>query len=242
MLRLPIILLFAFLAACGRGGILQSGTLEIPQTTGNWFCQPGAGGDEWDCIQDEELARSPQLAAASTPAATGPAAGEGPEGAPPTATESTAPQEVEPQTATEPPGAIESPGATEAQAAPEPQETTERPAAEPEPQAAAGSHLDADRLMSLPDDHFAVQLVALDSAAELDTFVDTHGLAHLPHARVERDGRIHYVLLLGFYETYALAEAASLDPPAPLEPGDAWIRPLAGLKRAVQRADSLEAG
>ena len=96
--------------------------------------------------------------------------------------------------------------------------------------------------MALPDDYFAVQLLALDSAAELSAFVDAHGLGHLPHARVERDGRIHYVLLLGFYESYALAEAASLDPPAPIEPGGAWIRPLAGLKSAVERAASLNAG
>jgi septal ring-binding cell division protein DamX len=208
MLRLPIMLLFALLVACGRGGILQGGKLEIPQSTGNWFCQPGTGGDEWDCIQDEELARSPQLAAATTPAPPVEESGEGPEAEPPepAATESPVPRDVEP-------GAVP---------------------AEPE--------LDADGLMGLPDDYFAVQLVALDSAAELSAFVDTHGLGYLPHARVERDGRIHHVLLLGFYESYALAEAASLDPPAPIEPGDAWIRPLAGLKRAVERAVSLDAG
>jgi septal ring-binding cell division protein DamX len=227
MLRLPIMLLFvALLVACSRGGILQSGKLEIPQSTGNWFCQPGAGGDEWDCIQDEELARSPQLAAALPPAAPAQESGEGPEGErpEPAATEPPVPQDVEPRAVQEPP------------------QTEELPAADPEPPKAAEPGLDADGLMGLPDDYFAVQLVALDSAAELSAFVDTHGLGYLPQARVERDGRIHYVLLLGFYESYALAEAASLDPPAPIEPGDAWIRPLAGLKRAVQRAASLDAG
>ena len=111
-----------------------------------------------------------------------------------------------------------------------------------EPQPAAGPEVDTDPLMGMPDEYFAVQLVALDSADELDAFVRAHGLGHLPHARVERDGHIHHVLLLGVYETYALAEAASLDPPPPLEPGDSWIRPLGGLKRAIQRATSLEAG
>lgn len=226
MLRLPIMLLFALLVACGRGGILQGGKLEIPQSTGNWFCQPGTGGDEWDCIQDEELARSPQLAAATTPAPPVEESGEGPEAEPPepAATESPVPRDVEPGAVQEQPP-IEEPSA-----------------ADPEPPKAAEPELDADGLMGLPDDYFAVQLVALDSAAELSAFVDTHGLGYLPHARVERDGRIHHVLLLGFYESYALAEAASLDPPAPIEPGDAWIRPLAGLKRAVARAVSLDAG
>ena len=236
MLRLPIILLFAFLAACGRGGILQSGTLEIPQSTGNWFCQPGAAGDDWDCIQDEELARSPQLAASSAPAAT--EVDDQPEAPPPgpAATESPDPSDAEPQAFGEQAQAEEPPAAD-----PEPQ-AEEPSASDPEPQAAAGPDLEDDPVMALPDDYFAVQLLALDSAAELSAFVDAHDLGHLPHARVERDGRIHYVLLLGFYESYALAEAASLDPPAPIEPGGAWIRPLAGLKRAVERAASLDAG
>ncbi len=233
MLRLPIMLLFAFLVACGRGGILQGGTLEIPHSTGNWFCQPAAGGGEWDCIQDEQLARSPQLAAPSSPATEG--AGERPEAQPP-----------EPEGIASPPQAAEQPQAVESSAAGAPaagSPAAGSPAAEStEPQTAAAPDAGTDPLMALPDDYYAVQLVALDSAAELSSYVAAHGLDHLPHARVERDGRIHYVLLLGFYESYALAEAASLDPPPPLQPGEAWIRPLAGLKRAVERADSLGSG
>lgn len=226
MLRLPVMLLFAFLVACGRGGILQSGTPQVPQSTGNWFCQPAAGGEAWDCVQDEALARSPQPATASSPMAPGTVAGDGPDTAPtsPAATEKPILQEPEPQAGAEHSRADEPPA----------DDLARQPAVRPE--------TDTDPLLAMPDDYFAVQLVALDSADELDAFVATHGLGHLPHARVERDGQIHHVLLLGVYESYALAEAASLDPPPPLKPGDSWIRPLGGLKRAMQRATSLEAG
>lgn len=223
MLRLPLMLLLVLLVACGRGGILQSGTIVVPQSTGHWFCQPDAGGEAWDCVQDEELARSPQLTATPMPAAPAAETAEGSEAPEPAVAESPLAEDAEQLPPAEPPA-------------------EEPPTEDLEPQSAAAVAVDSDVLMGMPDEYFTVQLVALDSADELDAFAATHGLEHLPHARVERDGRVHHVLLLGVYESYALAEAANLDPPPPLKPGDGWIRPMGGLKRAMQRAASLEAG
>ena len=84
-----------------------------------------------------------------------------------------------------------------------------------------------------------MQLFALSSPEAVETFVATAGVPGLAAARVERDGRLFYVLLLGIYRDRANAIRAAESPPEQLEHLTPWIRPLSTLKQAMLRADDL---
>ena len=75
----------------------------------------------------------------------------------------------------------------------------------------------------------------------MERFVAEAGVAGLAAARVERDGRLFYVLLLGIYRNRADAVRAVESSPAELHHPTPWIRPLHTLKQAMLRADELAA-
>ena len=58
MLRLLTIIVIATLIGCGRGGIFQRG-VEVPPQEGDWFCEMAENAEDWACVQDPELTRSP---------------------------------------------------------------------------------------------------------------------------------------------------------------------------------------
>ena len=84
-----------------------------------------------------------------------------------------------------------------------------------------------------------MQLLALSSPEAVETFVATAGVPGLAAARVERNGRLFYVLLLGIYRNRADAIRAAASPPGELKDLTPWIRPLSTLKQAMLRADDL---
>ena len=53
-------------------------------------------------------------------------------------------------------------------------------------------------------------------------------------------GKLFYILLLGIYETRALATEASAELPAPFS--NPWIRSVRSLQRAMAQADDLTGG
>lgn len=91
-------------------------------------------------------------------------------------------------------------------------------------------------IMDLNPDFFAVQLLAMDTVEEMEAFVTSNNLVGMSAAEVEKDGQVFYVLILGIYETFAIAQEASTDLPPPLETVDVWIRPLGDLQQAMDRA------
>lgn len=93
----------------------------------------------------------------------------------------------------------------------------------------------------LPDEFFAVQLLALSSAEAVEKFVVDAGVPGLAAARIERDGSLLYVLLLGIYRDRTDAARAAANAPVELGHLSPWIRPLRTLKEAMLRADSLAA-
>lgn len=97
-------------------------------------------------------------------------------------------------------------------------------------------------LMDMPPTFYAVQLTALSSAAELERSFAELEIQGLTAAEVERDGSLYYVLLLGIYENFESAQAASTDLPAPLDRFEPWIRRLGTLQSAMLRANKLAQG
>ena len=93
----------------------------------------------------------------------------------------------------------------------------------------------------LPDEYYAVQLLALASPEAVERFVAGAKVPGLAAARVESDGRLFYVLLLGIYRDRPAAVRAAESAPAELEHLTPWIRPLYTLKQAMLRADELAA-
>ncbi|MEZ5559074.1 MAG: SPOR domain-containing protein [Pseudomonadales bacterium] len=94
-------------------------------------------------------------------------------------------------------------------------------------------------LTDLPGDFYAVQLLAMSSKEALERFVAGQSLQGLSAARVVRDGRFFYVLLLGIYETRERAQQASRDLPPPFDRSEPWVRRLSSLQDAMRAADAL---
>ncbi len=93
----------------------------------------------------------------------------------------------------------------------------------------------------LPDEFYAVQLLALASPEAVERFVAAAGVPGLAAARVEREGRLFYVLLLGIYRNRPDAVRAVESSPTALHHPTPWIRPMHTLKQAMLRADELAA-
>ena len=94
-------------------------------------------------------------------------------------------------------------------------------------------------LKDLPGDYWAVQLIALSTQGELKTFMAETNLDELTGAMIEVKGRTYYVALLGVYETRAAAELAARNRPTALKRLEPYIRSMASLQSAMNRADSL---
>ncbi|NEO26759.1 MAG: SPOR domain-containing protein, partial [Kamptonema sp. SIO4C4] len=63
-------------------------------------------------------------------------------------------------------------------------------------------------LTDLPEDFYAVQLLAMSSKEALESFVAREQISGMSAARVERNGELYFVLLLGIYENADIAREA----------------------------------
>ena len=94
-------------------------------------------------------------------------------------------------------------------------------------------------LTEVPPDYYVVQLVALETKAALDEYAARKELKDMSAARVERDGKLFYVLLLGVYPDRQRAEEAAANLPAKLEEFEPWVRLVDSLQQAIRRGDEL---
>jgi septal ring-binding cell division protein DamX len=239
-------------SACIAVGLLVAGCAgqaERPPVTevtripeqGDWFCQLSQSGEGWTCVRDAELAEDPVPERLPQPAAPLPSATERfpdrePEAPPADAGDvpSSEPAAPSPQQVYVPGSAADAqatgpaPAAAPAEALPEYVRLAYRPA-EPTP------------LAQLPREFYAVQVLATNTRQALEAFVERHGIAGVSAARVERDGELYYVLLLGVYESLDIARRAVAELPRPFQDHTPWIRPLGSLQSAMARADALGA-
>jgi len=94
-------------------------------------------------------------------------------------------------------------------------------------------------ILQLPADYYALQMLAMSTPEQIEKYIDDNALKGMSGARVENDGKIYYVLIVGIYETYDRAREASQALPPPLNDVEVWIRPLSSLQQAMIRADDL---
>ncbi len=94
-------------------------------------------------------------------------------------------------------------------------------------------------ILDLPPEYYAVQMLAMSSKELIEEYVTEHQLRGMSAARVENNGELYYVLVLGIYTTLERAQDAATDLPSPLDSSEPWIRPLGSLQAAMRRADDL---
>lgn len=82
---------------------------------------------------------------------------------------------------------------------------------------------------------YTIQLIALPSAERLRAFVRDRGVSDLVATSIIKNGKTHYVLLLGSYADKASALAAAKNLPQGLEDLTPWVRPTAGLLAAAPK-------
>lgn len=105
---------------------------------------------------------------------------------------------------------------------------------EEEPPAAAGNFLDA-----YSDDAWAIQLIALQSRDEVESYVAAHELSDPKYVQIESGGAIWYVLILDVFEDRASADSAAEAWETENSPSSRpWVRPVRSLKAAARRAES----
>ena len=94
-------------------------------------------------------------------------------------------------------------------------------------------------LTEVPPDYYVVQLVAVQTKEALEDYAARKDLQGMSAARVERDGRLFYVLLLSVYPDRERARTAASNLPAEFAEFDPWVRSVDSLQQAMRRADAL---
>ena len=229
------------LASCSSS--TRSTALE-PQTSTErepWFCETGEENEQWQCVQSEALAADPK------PTRLPPRRTENPSSTPLAASSAsgrTFRQSIEPAATV--PAAPPVPTSNQPRQPAPPPETqqTEPQVAENPSEQNLPKHIalayrpdKAVSILDLPGDFWAVQLIALSSKEALEEFAKQHNIRGMSAARIAANEKLYFVLLLGIYETRALAEEASAGLPAPFD--NPWVRSIASLQAGMQAADAL---
>jgi len=183
-----------------------------------WFCQMNESRDDWQCVQDAQAAANPKPARLPNDVIE-------PEPVAAAAVGLTAAADVSDNDGLAPlatPGDAADTGVLE-----EPPDVVD----------------DASDLLAMPEDGFAVQLIATASRDQADAFVESHGLTDtgVMTLQLAREGDIYYVVLLGTFDTYAQAQAAVDGRPESLSEITPWIRPLLSIQTGLTTARELRA-
>lgn len=89
------------------------------------------------------------------------------------------------------------------------------------------------------DDAWAVQLIALQSSEEVESFVRDHNLQDPKYVEIESGGANWYVLILDVFTDRSSADSAAAVWETENEPSSRpWVRPVSSLKAAARRAES----
>lgn len=213
---LAVVMLAAITGCRSTPDVSAPSPSAAPNADANWFCEMGKREDEWECVQDGTLPRAaaPRAARAATASTKAP---ERATAAAKAAGDSASPDHRAPPSQAATPPAAELP--LHRRLAYRPSETVP--------------------LDDLPPGFFAVQLVAVQTKAALEQYAERERLRNMSAARVERDGELFYVLLLGVYETRARAEQAAANLPAEFQQFSPWVRSVASLQEAIARANAL---
>ena len=218
------------LAGCSNSKLRRTPTTERPTP---WFCEMNENRDDWECVQDEELARNPQ-----------------PQRLPGDEEEDlieadpiiAAPFIAPAVSLDELPDSSESEQPTETSA-----ETSEAPSEVSTAdliESSSDVSIDAPTAMSInllaqPAEHYAVQLIATANLDLAEQFTAEHSLDDTITVQLARDEELYVVVLLGVYSTYADAEAAVDGRGESLADIKPWIRPLESIQAGLEAAANL---
>ncbi|MEM7097270.1 MAG: SPOR domain-containing protein [Pseudomonadota bacterium] len=207
---------------------------------GAWFCEMGESTEDWKCVRNEALARNPQPSRLPDPAPASTPTGrleatqsdnvtDDPSGSYTAASRSDTSYK-EPQR--------ELPNAPQ-QAQPQPAPTKPTPDLSNLPKHVRLSYRPSKpvSLLDLPEDFWVVQLVSVSSKETLERYAVENQLRGMSAARVWSQNQFFYVLILGIYETYDNAKAASEGLPPPFDEFPPWIRSVGSLQKAMIEAD-----
>ena len=94
-------------------------------------------------------------------------------------------------------------------------------------------------IFDFSDSAWAVQLIALQTRAEVDAFAAEHALDRPNAVRIRSQGADWFVMILGVYNDRSEADAAAEAWTSRQQPySKPWVRPLGPLKQAVLEAQS----
>lgn len=209
--QILIVALFGLtLSGCSNSKLRRTPEAEAKTP---WFCEMNEARDDWDCIQDSELARNPQPARLP---------GDEPE----PNLDSVAIPTAETTTARDDPLR-------------EVEQTPQASAPATVNESRPSNTATAD-LLTLPGDLFVVQLIAVANARLADEFIASRAIDAAMSLQLARDGELYHVVLLeGVYDSYGEAQAAAEARPDSLTDIEPWIRTLDSIQSAWREADSL---
>lgn len=195
------------MAGCSNSKLRRTPEAERPTP---WFCEMNEARDDWDCVQDEALARKPK-----------------PKRLPSDPVEPNPFDEEEALTRTDTDGLsdVANPSA----------------AIDFEALALVQIQSDVSRVMSLPPEHFTVQLTTTETKPLADGFISENELKEIEELmtlKLASEGTPYYVVLLGLYETEEAAQAAAEARPDSLADIKPWIRPLGAIQAGITAAAS----
>ncbi len=234
-------LLLITLAGCSAKGDEQAVVSAATKSLEGWFCQMDESGEEWECVQDDALARAPvptRLPEAAKPATIDP----------PTPLDNSADPIIE-EDFVDP--NLRRDVASETDVTSETIE--EQGALPPSPESSPGQPpSDLPKFLKLayqseiptaigelPENLYAVQLLAMGNADQLNSFIEKNSLQGMLNVRLARGDNLYHVLILGIYKTEEIAREASSDLPTALAGIRPWIRDLGTLQTAIIRGDEL---
>jgi len=205
------LLVISLLTGCTNAQVRRTPVTDLGEA---WFCEMNESRDDWDCVQDEALARNPKpTRLPSDPVEPDPFA----EDAPALPTVATPTEGL-----ANPSAAINFDALAQATVRPD----------------------TITALLERSPEDFAVQLTATETEALANGFVSNHDLDSeaLLTLELAREDDLYWVVLLGVYETFAEAEAAVKSLPESLADEQPWIRPLASIQTGIVGAESLRMG
>ena len=94
-------------------------------------------------------------------------------------------------------------------------------------------------LLDLPETFWAIQIMALQDQNALNSFVSDNELIGVFAAKIESEGTLFYVLLLGVYESRFVAEEAWESRPQSIRALKPYFRDLASLQNAMLKGENL---
>ncbi|NOX51522.1 MAG: hypothetical protein GXP16_13470 [Gammaproteobacteria bacterium] len=239
---------FIVLSAFSLGACTATSTANLASADSEnynkepWFCQVAETKGQWECIQSETLAASPKPQRLPEPLGK-------PQAELPPVVEEFAEALPRPTPASKPiPVPVQISQPPEPAQPPElaqnglPKQSTQIQAADIPAYVALSYRPDEPvSILDLPQNYYAVQLVALSSKEALEEYAKKNKIRGMSAARVATGEKIFYILLLGIYENRSNAEQAIDSLTAPFNTLGSWIRSVGSLQKAMLAADAITA-